>query len=1049
VIPPVSQLAVVFAAGLWIGLVLLVPDAVFWAWAVASVALGRWQAWRGALLGACFVGAVTGTLHAERSRLACRSRWEAGPKTALMRVHDAPGRRRTTTATVTHAPEGCRGTLRLNVSGVEVHAGTLLVGVGQYYAAGVLRLTHVRELHRRRHWRFVTRDLVARRVRSLYGERAPLVEALVLGRRLDIAPELRYEFADAGIAHLLAISGLHVGVLAGWLVLLLRVARVRRWAWAGAAALTWGYVTLLGFPTPATRAAAFVSIYALARLRQRHPSPFAVLAVAVLLVTQVNPGAAGEVGAWLSVAAVLGTGWGSRILVPRFRRVAVVRLAVASCGAVAATAPITAFAFGAVAPVGLISNLVAIPLAAVAVPGVLASLVVGDVLAGGSGVVLALIERVAYVCGRIPGGHLNGPPGWAFATPWLIGIAAGMWVAGRRRRWPVVRYRMLVMAATGSWMLVAVRAWPGVGDPGTLTIHVLDVGQGDAIVLRTAANRWLLVDGGPRTPTRDAGRSVVVPFLRRNAVRRLTAVAVSHGDADHVGGVPAVLRAYEAGMVVEPGQPLASPVYREFLAGVDAMGTQWVPARAGDTIVVDSVVIAVLHPSSEWVEGQLEPNENSLVIHLRYGCFDALLAGDAGSIVERTLLESLKEVDVLKVGHHGSAGSTTDEWLQTLRPRAGVISVGRNRYGHPAPEVLRRLAEYGVDVWRTDRDGTVTITTDGSYFSIYDDRSNGIGGRLGCRIRQLSRLLYDIALAAKVISGYVRSAGLIDVLGAYGETNVQGEEQQKLDVLANEMMKQALGFSGRVCVMASEEDDAPVLIPQERNPGRYAVLFDPLDGSSNIDVNVSIGTIFSIHRRVTASGPGSLADCLQAGRRQAAAGYVIYGSSTVLAYTAGHGVHLFTLDPIIGEFRLLNHDIKTPAVGRYYSINESYYQRWTEGYRRVVRMFKGVEDPSERKNARYIGSLVADFHRNLLSGGVFMYPADTRSPHGKLRLLYEASPLAYIAEQAGGRASDGSQLILDIVPTDLHQRTPLILGSSEDVAFVERVVAEADVTAVR
>ncbi|MDH3456891.1 MAG: class 1 fructose-bisphosphatase [Gemmatimonadota bacterium] len=313
----------------------------------------------------------------------------------------------------------------------------------------------------------------------------------------------------------------------------------------------------------------------------------------------------------------------------------------------------------------------------------------------------------------------------------------------------------------------------------------------------------------------------------------------------------------------------------------------------------------------------------------------------------------------------------------------------------------------------------------------------------------LTSLLYDIALAAKVISGYVRRAGLVDVLGAYGETNVQGEEQQKLDVLANDMMKQALGFSGRVCVMASEEDQEPVPITDGPHSGKYVVLFDPLDGSSNIDVNVSIGTIFSIHRRVTKSGPGTLEDCLQPGKKQVAAGYVIYGSSTVLAYTAGHGVHLFTLDPTIGEFRLHTFNIRTPPVGRFYSINESYYRRWTDGYRRVVGLFKGVEDLSTRKNARYIGSLVADFHRNLLAGGVFMYPADSKSPQGKLRLLYEAAPLALIAEAAGGRASDGVRPILDIVPTHLHQRTPLLLGSTEDVAFVERIVNEVDAAAVQ
>ena len=314
---------------------------------------------------------------------------------------------------------------------------------------------------------------------------------------------------------------------------------------------------------------------------------------------------------------------------------------------------------------------------------------------------------------------------------------------------------------------------------------------------------------------------------------------------------------------------------------------------------------------------------------------------------------------------------------------------------------------------------------------------------------ELTQLLYDIALASKVISGYVRRAGLVDVLGAFGRTNVQGEEQQKLDVIANDTMKQSLAYTGRICVMASEEDDEPFPIPEQYNPGKYVLLHDPLDGSSNIDVNVSIGTIFSVHHRLTKSGPGTLEDCLQKGRGQVAAGYVIHGSSTVLVYTVGHGVHMFTLDPTIGEFRLVDHNIKTPADGKYYSINESYYQRWSEGYRRVVQEFKGVENSEHRKNARYIGSLVADFHRNLLSGGVFMYPADSKAPKGKLRLLYEASPLAFIAEQAGGAATDGVTPILDIQPTELHQRTPLLIGSREDVAFVARTVAEVDSVAAK
>lgn len=308
----------------------------------------------------------------------------------------------------------------------------------------------------------------------------------------------------------------------------------------------------------------------------------------------------------------------------------------------------------------------------------------------------------------------------------------------------------------------------------------------------------------------------------------------------------------------------------------------------------------------------------------------------------------------------------------------------------------------------------------------------------------LTSLLYDIALAGKIISSYVRRAGIVDVLGSAGNLNVQGEVQQKLDVIANDTIKQAVAHTGRVCVMASEEEDDPILCPGSGD-ARYVLMFDPLDGSSNIDVNASIGTIFSIHKRSEDLNADSLAQTLQRGTNQVAAGYIIYGSSTVMVYTTGQGVHVFTLDPTIGEFRLLNPDVRVKRTGKYYSVNESNFSRWTEGYREVVRHLKGaVGDPSEHKNARYIGSLVADFHRNLISGGVFIYPADSKSPEGKLRLQYEANPLAFVIEQAGGRASDGRRRIMEIDPQKLHQRTPLVIGSTDDVLFVEKTVAAVD-----
>ena len=310
---------------------------------------------------------------------------------------------------------------------------------------------------------------------------------------------------------------------------------------------------------------------------------------------------------------------------------------------------------------------------------------------------------------------------------------------------------------------------------------------------------------------------------------------------------------------------------------------------------------------------------------------------------------------------------------------------------------------------------------------------------------ELSNLLYDICLAAKIISRHVRRAGLSDILGAAGAVNVSGDLQQKLDLFANQTVRQSVQNSGRICVSASEEDADPVPVPAGKPAGKYVLLYDPLDGSTNIDVNVSIGTIFSIHKRVTPkSAPAQERDCLQPGRKQVAAGYILYGSSTMLVYTTGQGVHGFTLDPTIGEFLLSHPDIRSPDVGTYYSVNESHWNKWAPSIQRVVGAFKNGDGGGgrvEAKNARYIGSLVADIHRNLMSGGVFLYPADTISPQGKLRLLYEAAPLAFVVEQAGGAAIDGERDILDIKPSALHQRTPLIIGSKHDVAFARSVLA--------
>lgn len=306
-------------------------------------------------------------------------------------------------------------------------------------------------------------------------------------------------------------------------------------------------------------------------------------------------------------------------------------------------------------------------------------------------------------------------------------------------------------------------------------------------------------------------------------------------------------------------------------------------------------------------------------------------------------------------------------------------------------------------------------------------------------------LLTDIALAGKIISYYVNKAGVVDILGKSGGINIHGERQEKLDVFANRTMVRALVHGGQLCVLASEESEGIIPIPPNYPIGRYVVCFDPLDGSSNIDVNVSIGTIFSIFRRVTPDDkPGIEADLLQPGNKQVCAGYIIYGSSTMMVYTTGAGVYGFTLDPSYGEFVLSHENMQIPKKGKIYSINESYIEYWEEGVKNYIQWAKkAVPEDGRPLNSRYIGSLVADFHRNLLYGGIFLYPSDNKNPSrktGKLRLLYEVNPLAFIVEQAGGKASDGYHRILNIQPKSLHQTVPLIIGSEKDVNIAEAFI---------
>jgi competence protein ComEC len=528
--------------------------------------------------------------------------------------------------------------------------------------------------------------------------------------------------------HLLSISGFHVGVITGWVFLLCRLLRLgRKRSLALAAAASVAYVAFLGWPAPATRAAALAVLLATSRLRQRRVETNSLLSATCLCVLLVDPWAILDLGAWLSAAALWGastfSGWTDRTLGATVWW----RTLGSSVGATLATAPITAATLGTVAVVGIALNFLAIPLAAVAVPGTLASLLLyplsppmAGALAGGAGLGLHLLELVATAGAAVPGGHTVEPAEIGSAVPWILGLGLSLWCIGKRntlgeasRRWGWAV--VVALWATLFWSWSPHRANSGSG----LALHFLDVGQGDGAVLRTPGGRWVLIDAGPRSGYSDAGRRVVVPFLASQGVRELSLVVVSHAHADHMGGVSSVLGRFDAQLVIEPGERVADPLYYAFLEELAAGAIRWHIARRDERFVLDSVSFTVLHPDAAWPGWGEDVNEDSLVLLIEYGEFQALFAGDAGFPAEAEMRNRARKVDLLKVGHHGSRGSTGDEWLDSLRPKAAVISVGQNKYGHPSPPTLARLRHHRIEVWRTDRDGPITVTTDGRGMTLH------------------------------------------------------------------------------------------------------------------------------------------------------------------------------------------------------------------------------------------------------------------------------------------------------------------------------------------
>ncbi len=565
-------------------------------------------------------------------------------------------------------------------------------------------------------------------VADLFPRHGAVADALVLGRREALDPALRDRYARAGLAHLLAISGMHVGLIAGGLYLfgtILGIPR-RRLAW-GTIAVLGGYLALIGAPPSATRAGVMISLALLGLTLQRPFSPIPVVVTAALALVALNPATVLDIGFQLSFAGVLGILLIRETILKRIPadwrqkggRRAVVESLVVSVAAFLATAPVAVYHFGLIAPVSPIANLPAIPILAVALFGVGASLLLHPLLpglaafaAGGTELVLDLLHGWAGWMAVVPGGHFTiGRPALLAALAAAATLAAGIH-AGRRAR-PILRWGSAGAAALAVLLTIPLLA---VERGGGLELHFLDVGQGDATAIRTPAGRWLLIDAGPRWGDFDAGDRRVVPFLRQRGAERVEAMVLTHPHADHIGGAPAVLRAFEVGTVIDPGYATGSPLYLEVLELVEELEVGWMLARSGRVVEADGVRLSLLWPDERSVDEYGDANEISAVVHLQYGDFAAIFTGDAYLAQEDLLVSrhgAALRANVLQAGHHGSRTSTGRALLAAVGPELVVVSAGRqSRYGHPHREVLERVAEQGAAVARTDREGTISVYVD-------------------------------------------------------------------------------------------------------------------------------------------------------------------------------------------------------------------------------------------------------------------------------------------------------------------------------------------------
>ena len=573
------------------------------------------------------------------------------------------------------------------------------------------------------------RGAAAATLHRVFGARGPLANALVLSRTEGMEPEIKDAFARSGIAHLLSISGFHVAVVAALLLGMLRALRVPpRIAPFGGLIGVWAYVFAIGAPDAGVRSAILFTLLLLARAAGRPLAAEGALAAAFLALAVIDPGGPGRPGFQLSFAGALGLArfapaldaamGARRAWLPAGLRSGLC----AGVGATLASLPIVAWHFERVSLVGIPGTMVAGPLVAVAIPGVLLVLLLDPVspalaafVAGGTDWVLAALVLVVDAFARPAWASVAVPRGWVLAG--AVGMAAAVvCLAGARGIGRAVRGAVLAAGALAALLLAPVAR--GVGERGTVEIEMIDVGQGDAILLRSPAGRWALVDAGPRSDQADAGLRRVLPELRRRGVRRLELLLLTHPHLDHVGGAPAVLRGVRVGRILDPGLPQGSSGYVDVLEAAGEVGVPWTVTARGTVIDLDGMELEVLHPLGPPASPRIDPNEVSLVLLVRHGAFTALLTGDAPAGVEASLGDRIESVQVLKVGHHGSSTSSPQALLDRLHPQLALISSGRgNSFGHPKPEVVRRLQAAGAQVLRTDLNGTIRVRgrPDGSW----------------------------------------------------------------------------------------------------------------------------------------------------------------------------------------------------------------------------------------------------------------------------------------------------------------------------------------------